>query len=1289
MRPRLIAAIARIATAATLVAALGACGSAVPKTAADPIEAMRADASASQDGEVLGRWLLGELLVPGGDAARAREARGKLDKASNKGLYASLARAVDDETHGRFRAAALAHLDAVSAARTTDHPDAPLVGWYAASHLLRLRSSVPGIWDLAKDTVLRTIDQPGHIGWRARSDLAEWWSVEGLRKDAEGKDKSPTEIAADRFGCAKKARIAGPFGHLAPSDHRMHYEAERAGPWPRLFPADPRRQDRPRVLATERRGCQIRSAEPVAGGVFYAETYLELPAERELIVAVQGAFSIRVDDVEVLTRDPRDWGIWPRFGARVRLSAGRHRILARIGSAETGIRILAPNGLPLGAETSDDPTAPYVLEPPLVLPDPNVLEPFLLALGVPAAPRTQRPAPRDTNDPIARYLAAWLSHIEGQDDLASVLLEPLVKDPSRATGPALSTQALFIEKDPIFPQNDARDLVKDVRARAVAKDPDLWLSLFWLALDEADKVGAPEAAAKVARLADRFREVPDILKGLGRMYAQIGWSVEHARTVKDTAARFSEDTEALFALLRLHDERGDVAEADKIAKRIEALDPDAEVALQRALERRDWGGAIRELDRIGKTRRDRTDIAIKIADLLTRAGAQRESIDALERAVKSDPENASARLALADARLARGDKTALRSALVEAIQTGADPSALREAIELVEGTTELTPYRIEGKKVIAQFEASGVTMPGTAARVLDYATLWVHADGSARMLEHEIIGIQSREAIEELAEQRVPRGLVLKLRTVKKDGRVLEPEFVDGKPTVTMPHLEVGDYIETETLYTLRGDGRGGRSFEGPRWFFREEKIPYFISEYVVVTPKNRPLDVEIGGSVPKPTLKENGAFVERRFRVDRSPALPEEPGSAPTQEFLPNVRIGWGINLEDRIDRLVDATSDEVPRDPRLKRIAESIVTGAAPDAEDKPAKPASVDEQARRIYRWVLANVEQGREQSREDDGRRIVIGKSGNRTEAFLYLCRLVGIDASLGMVRDRLTPPSNGPLSEAESFNALAVRLGTERGARWMVVRDKFAPFGYLPSSLRGQPAVVLKEGAPRENTPLTGSRDGVTYEGTVELRADGSAGIKLEQRFEGKFAIMLRSALESLPDAQRDEAIETKLIGQALPGARLRSLDIKNATDLDAPLVLVMDLEMNDFARVRTGDMVISPPFALRLSPFAALPARETPLYISEQSSVFSNVRLRVKLPEGARVTTQLAAASTQDGGRTATVSDRVDRDTLVFERAITIPAGRVQPDAYGTFQSFVREAEAALHRDIVISVGPR
>lgn len=1098
--------------------------------------------------------------------------------------------------------------------------------------------------------------------------------------------KNSQDIIAERIGCVAKARLAGPFGRQGPSDHRVHYDAEKPGPWPRVFNADPRRTIRPRVLETERTGCVISPAEPTEGGIYYTETFVDLPAEREVVIAVQAALAVFVDDVEVLTRDPKEWGVWSRLAVHMRLSKGRHRIVGRVAGSSTAIRLLRPDGRPLGIETSDDPAPPYVLTPPTILSDPNVLEPFLLAAGAPPAPRTVRPAvPRDTDDSISRFLAASLAHIDGQDDMASVLLEPLVKDPARATGSALAAQAVFVEKDPIFPPNDAQDLVKDIRGRAAAKDPELWWPRLWLAFDAVGKLGPTEAAAKIVELADHFREVPNILKALGQLYARSGWTVEHARTVKETAARFPDDVDALRSLLELHDERGDVAEADKVAARITELDPNAEMALERALERRDFGAAIRELEAIGKARKDRKDIAVRISLLLERAGAQRESFEGLERAVRKDPTNAGARMTLADAQMARGDRGALRAALVEAIQTGADSDALREAIELVEGTTELTPYRIDGKRVIAEFEASGTTMPGTAARVLDYAALWVHGDGSARMLEHEIIGIQSREGIEEHAEQRLSRGLILRLRTIKKDGRVLEPEFVDGKPTVTMPHLEEGDYIETETLYTLRGDGNGGRTFAGPQWFFREEKIPYFRSEFVVISPKNRPLDVESSGGVPAPKVSENGAFVTRRFRVDKSPALPQEPASAPLQEFLPNVRVGWGIHLEDMIARMVDSWTDETPRDPRVLRIAEGIVSGVAPEGEASGKKPSSIDEQARRIYRWVLANVEQGR----ETDGRRIVLGKSGDRTEAFLYLCRLVGIDASMGMVRDRLTAPARGPFSEAESFNALAVRIGAERGPRWMLVRDKFAPYGYLPSSLRGQPAVVLAKGAPRETTPTTGSPDGVTYEGTVDLRSDGSAVLDIEHRYEGKFAIMLRTALENLPDAQRDEAIETRLVGQTLPGARLRKLDVKNLSDLDAPLVLAMNLEMNDFARVSGREIVVSPPFTVRLGALASLPTRETPLYISEQSAMFSTVRLRIKLPDGARVTSNLLTTTSSDGGRSTHVSDRIEQEMLVFDRVVGIPAGRVQPDAYSTFQAFVKEAETALRKDIVISIGQR
>ena len=83
--------------------------------------------------------------------------------------------------------------------------------------------------------------------------------------------------------------------------------------------------------------------------------------------------------------------------------------------------------------------------------------------------------------------------------------------------------------------------------------------------------------------------------------------------------------------------------------------------------------------------------------------------------------------------------------------------------------------------------AAAHVVDGTAARVLDYSALWVHPDGSSYMLEHEILRIQAQEEIGKESEQAPPTGIILHLRVLKPDGSELEPEPVEGKPTLTMP----------------------------------------------------------------------------------------------------------------------------------------------------------------------------------------------------------------------------------------------------------------------------------------------------------------------------------------------------------------------------------------------------------------------------------------------------------------------------------------------------------------------
>ncbi len=1301
----------------------------------DPLVSARNHAEGSKDGEIVGKWLVSELVVPGGTPVQANAARKALDAISPtpRGLYASLGRAVDDEAHGRFVAASGELIDAVDAARTYEGPEASVLGWYAAHHLVRLRSSVPGLWGRAKSVVERAIDQPGHIGFRARGELVDLWVIDGAPRSPTDKASSPFELASKKLGCLDHARMAGPFGHLAPSESMVVFEAERPGPWPVTFARDPKRLDAPRILKTKVHGCQISSAEPTDAGVFYVESFVDLPNDRDVTVAVQGAWSLLVDDSEVLSRDPDTWASWPRFGVKLHLEAGRHRILARLGGTDTSMRVVDDQGRPIALTASDDPAAPYAIRPPTLLPDPNPLDPFLTAVGVPATPRFVRASPSmlsvEVNDPTMRFFASELAHLDGQDDLASVLLEPLVKEQGKATGLSLAQAASYLEGDPIFTPNDARDLSLDLRTRATDKDSLLWYPRLWLLLDAADKQGMTGIMPKLTDLSEQFREVPGILKGLGAAYARLGWKAEQERAVREAARRFPDDPEVLRSEMSLADEHGQTAEADRIVARLRELEPASQIDVERALARGDFTAAIDALKKTRDDPRDPAVLAARIEDLLTRAGRSKETFEALEKSLATEPKSEKAILSLADARFATGDKAALRRSLVEAIRKGAETDQLRAAIELVEGMSELSAYRIDGLAMIREFEKSGAAdrglargaapdappdpnappkakgkgeSAGNAARVLDYSAMWIHADGTARMLEHEILHMQSHEAIAEHAEQQLPRGTLLRIRTIKRDGTILEPELVSGKPTVTMPHLEVGDYIETETIYTLAGDGQGGRNFLGPRWFFREEKIDYYRSEFVIVSPKDKHLDVEITGDVPAPQITEDGAIVTRRYRVDKNPAVPEEPFRAPAEEFLPSVRIGWGITQKETLERFVDLAASRTPVDPRLRRIAQTIASnGKTADEVKTDLAKLSNDEKARRIYRWVLANVEAGR----ETDPRRAVTGKSGSRVEAFTYLARLAGVEVERGLIQDRLAPPPRGPMSEAELFASLAVAvpldatkpkthgvphttLGDEGGTgprfRWMLVGDKYAPYGFLPSALRGQPAVLLRPGLPRLTTPQDGSSDRVDDTGDVVLALDGSASLKLEQSYSGRLAIGLRNALETLPDARLKDAIESQLLPQSLPGARLDAVEVKNLDDLDASVSLSMKIEVSTFAKPRSEGLALSPPFSPSIGEVASLPSRQTPLFISEQAALSRRVHLVVKLPPGAKVRGTLEKVEGKDGDRSFVVNDRVEGDKLILDRSIDIPAGRVQPAAYPAFAAFARAADQAFEREIVI-----
>jgi tetratricopeptide (TPR) repeat protein len=1237
-----------------LGACLLGCGASGGAQHADDVGSFRKHAQASREPDVVAKWLLLELLSPGGRSQSAVSARERLDDQRSDGLYPSLARGLDDDLHGRLRTAPDHYLAAARAARTSDLADADVLAQFAVKRALSLRSNTQRLWRRWRSWVTEAIGTPERLGWRTRDELVQWWLEEAWSKAAQDVEAH----AVARLGCFEQVRLAGPFGMGARSDTQRRFDAEELGSWPLRFAANPHFGTVPRVLETERTGCTVEVGEPVSDGVFYAEAAFETKDDTTAILAVANAARVWVDGVLVLDRDLREWGSWTKVAAGLDLPRGQHRIVARLFKAQTSVRLLRRDGLPLAVTELDPKSGVVPGEAARASFEPSPLRRYLGADGV-----------TESMAPWLRHAASDLAHHDGENDVAALLLEPLVQDPKTATGPALGTAALVVRDDPLFDANKTEDMMRDLHERAVAKDPALWQSELHVVGQLAKSRGITEALPAFERLTERYREVPSLLGSLAAAYAELGWTPEYVNTVELRAERFPEDTDGLYAAAQVLAQEGKRAESERLFQRIKQLDPDSEVWVGLALERREYDRALAELSRLHSRRPQRDELVRRMEEVKVYSGQGSQLLPLLEKRVDDSPRDAALRLELADARYALGDTDALRVGIVDSVLAGANPEPLKQAVDLVEGTTELESFRLNGQDVIREYERSGQELSGTAARVLDYMAAWVRADGSSRLLEHEIVRIQSEEAIGRFAEHAVEGDVVLQMRVIKKDGRILEPEPVAGKPTVTFPHLEIGDYIETEQIYAREGSVNGAL-YDGPHWFFQEQGVAYARSEFVVIAPVHQPLTIETTGPVPTPTVEERGYFRVHRWRVDMSPPAVTEPMSVPISEYLPSVQISWGIDREKRLRLLGAQVTESTPVDPRIVRIAKKI--GASVPANRHV-------ERAKHLYHWVLDNVEPGE----EEDGRRVVTGKRGSQWRAFETLCRALDIPVSWAVAKNRLAPAPKGPAMDARQYNHMIMRVGTTRPA-WLAFEGKFVPFGYVPAGIRGMPAYLLTaEGAEEITLPSAGTEDGVAFDVEARLAPDGSAELRLTQRYMGEFASSLRQALSEIAESRLHDLLEERLLSSAFPGARLLEYEVVHQGDPDVPLSIVMVAEMSNFARAEGKRLVLSPPYATRLTQLAALPSRETALLVAAERR--QSVDMKIQLPAGARALVQ-APARLRFEDFSVEVSDRFEGATLHLRRSVAIPPTRVAPETYGEFQRFTREADAAITRDVVIEL---
>jgi tetratricopeptide (TPR) repeat protein len=1110
------------------------------------------------------------------------------------------------------------------------------------------------------------------LPWEARLELARLAERSARRSG----DAAALEAGTRGRGCARAIFDAGSLGGLP------HLDLDRVA-------APPPPAEWTSVVAS---GCRLtlssRDGRPTAERLRGA---FEVPAgDYDLVLDYDGEARVALDGSAPL-RHGSALRAGPRTSAfAVRLGAGRHELELRVategGRAELALLLLPRAAAGEGARFVDPRAAGGAKATPVQFLHevPPADDPF-------AAPEVAALVD------LARASAADRA---GELDEALARAARLDARPRFAAGRALS--ATIARNDPTRPGGFARDAARARLRAAVGVDPlaaRTWQTLAALDLEDEHAREAIDDAREATKAAPRWW-APELVLAHALRARGLERDADRAldRAVEKAGALATQPCLLVEAQLRRTEERRDLAAQARLEDTLAACDATSEVRIDRLRARGDLAGAAKALRAALRLAPDREDLTGDLAQVLWAGGHRAEALSELAGLVAREPRDPFLRVRLADAQAAAGQGATARQTVRNALTMRPDAAEVRRAARVLGVPLPLDAHRLDGRAVIRAFEDSGRKYAAPAVVVLDRSVTRVFPDGAQMTLTHEIVRVQSKDAIDRWAEVEVPPGAeVLALRTHKPDGTTREPEEIAGKETVSAANVAIGDYIEWETLETRGPSGAFAPGFLSERFYFQSFDAPLDRSELVLVTPRavTPELDARAGAPAPRETFDPDGARVTT-FVAANVPQLFAERAAVPAIEFVPSVRAGGGVTFSAWARYVEEQLYGTLRTSPALRERARTLA---------KAAGTQSAERLAAAVVAWVAENVE-AVDDLRDAASTTLVRGR-GNRLALMLALLREVGVPARAVLARSRVVAETDAPTPplELDDFSEAILEIElppAEKGGAarrvWADPRLRHAPFGYLPPSLDGARTLALADGRFGV-ARSTGTPDHRQVDVTIRLDEQGGGIAVATEELTGWPALEWAELVDRFgaDRARLRQDFEQRWLGVQFPGARLRDLDVTLAKDVPAARVRVRYSFVSPQLAVRNDHEMRLLPTFFRSQPgrrFATEPQRSTTLVLGFDVPV--HLTATVELPRSARV---IDPPGEDVGARRAVERKGVYRfveerhlrggptgggDVLVLTRESALPLTRVAPSEYAGVAADLRRVDGIEQQEIRI-----
>lgn len=1137
----------------------------------------------------------------------------------------------------------------------------------AAGRLTRLVGSDPEL-DRSIDALSGQLLEkrvPGELAARLRGLLRQ---THANRGDLEGMSRATRD-----GGLLDALSLVGPFSEWHHLSFTTPFAPEVAPTVSESFSAVPGGEVSLRPFSLPGGWISLSSEAP-DGDVYYALSVAEVPKGGRYVArlateASTGA-SLFIDGIPVVSRDASQDPSVGAMGA-VELPAGEHLVVLKLvrghGAGEALVSLAPVDGSPspirYRAARAGDRRGPGIKP----VDEPSVR----LATDARAlATVLEREAG------LVGVYAAALDALGRDRDQARLLIESALSHAPQSL-PLIARKAELLVREPSLPSRLAAAHAAGLWETVLSHDPDHPQALVGAAALLLESGRTDDAAEKLTRAGEIAPGSGPIALSRARLEAQRG-SDASARTLAQNASALGEGcrgTRLTYDLARRQDA---VAEMEEAASGLAACRGGTRILASLKADRGDRQEAIALARRQLEMNPQSVQAAFRLSDLLLASGEPLAAAGILEVQERHWPRSGILPRRRAELLERAGDREGARAAREKALRLAGGDLSLRRMLAHEDGTDVLADVSRDGVALIKAFLKKPGKFDSPAVILLDFGGVEVRADGSYVEKVHVVARILDKRGIDELGEVNLPHGAeVIHVRTIKPDGRILVPEAIAGKDSISLPGLQVGDFVEYEYLV-----GHPSRGPEMPGWsptpfFFRTVGMPMLESVYVVRAQKDAGLEMDVHGGMEGVQVQEADGWLTATFRRTDVPALVPEPQSPSGREILPWVRVGAGADESRIFPYFADSLVPKVHRSLEIRQWARETVRGIA----DPLGK-------VRAIYDRAMVDIE-GNDRSFRVPASHVLAGGRGNRLPLIKAALDELGIEARFAAVRTFEQDPSPYRFPEPNRFSYLALTVRAEKNAPWIWLDPSVRgmPFGELAPSAQGMTAWILPNPgevtASRVTTPEgPGEGRGREIELRLALDTDGTLTGTGSERYLGYDAALALDAVEQMDEERRRQVVEASL-SRSFRGLTLEDLEV---VPMQGAVELRYRFRVPGFVRAVGGDRLAVDLdfFSANLGRrFLARGSRETPLLISQPERTVA--RIELSLPEGLHLEQGVEAAREHgpfgDYRRSVATGDH----TVGIEEVMELHRARIQPGDYPAFAAWASAVDRAQAMELVLS----